>query len=322
MNGEAHVTPEVRERVLKAASDLGYRRNNVARALNRGRTNRIGVVSLGSALFGPSSLLVAIERAARSTGYALSLVNTLEGEPGGVDNAINALIEEGVDGIVLSEPIDEDPPQTVLGVPVLTLDPSPSLKAPRIISTFDDASGSGYAATKYLLSLGHREIRHLAGPSRWWAARYRLEGWQRAMAEAGLPQKPYFAGNWSPRSGYEAGREMALDAEMTAVFAANDDMAIGLIRALTEAGRSVPGDVSVIGVDDIPTAAYTNPPLTTIAQEFDLVATRGLRQLVAQIEKSADAPSVDHEQPPPRLIVRESTAPLRKRAKTRTSKGT
>ena len=96
--------------------------------------------------------------------------------------------------------------------------------------------------------------------------------------------RPFIEGDWSPASGYMAGRTLALDREMTAVFAANDDMAIGLIRALAESGRSVPDDVSVMGVDDIPSAAYLNPPLTTVAQDFDQMAVDGLRRLVAMIE--------------------------------------
>ena len=121
MNDEAHVKEEVRQRVLAAARELGYRRNDQARALTSGRTNRIGVVSLGSALFGPSSLLIAIERAARSTGFTLSVVNTFEGDAGGVAGAVDTLLEEGVDGIVLSEPIDEGPQPITADVPVLTL---------------------------------------------------------------------------------------------------------------------------------------------------------------------------------------------------------
>jgi DNA-binding LacI/PurR family transcriptional regulator len=312
MNGEAYVSDEVRERVLRAAADLGYRRNNLARALNSGRTNRIGVVSLGTALFGPSSLLMAIERAARSSGFTLTLANTLEGEPGGIDKAINSLMEEGVDGIILSEPIDEGPQNIAIDVPVLNLGRFPGLSAPQIIAPVGKSERSGYTATSYLLSLGHREIRHLAGPQRWWAARDRLEGWRRAMNEAHLPQAPCLAGDWSPSSGYKAGLELAQDREMTAIFVANDDMAIGVIRAFSEAGRDVPGDVSVIGMDDIPQAAFINPPLTTIAQEFDVVATRGFRQLVAQIE--GEQLEEDDDREPFRLVVRQSTAALDPRA--------
>jgi DNA-binding LacI/PurR family transcriptional regulator len=310
MNDEAHVREDVRQRVLAAARELGYRRNNQARALNSGRTSRIGVVSLGTALFGPSSLLVALERAARSTGFTLSVINTFEGDAGGIPGAIDSLLEEGVDGIIISEPIDEDPLPVAVDVPVLTLDGFPGLTAPSVITGGDSGDRAGYAATRHLMSLGHRHIRHLAGPQRWWSARGRAEGWARAMREVGLTAAPFIEGDWSPASGYVAGRTLALDREMTAVFAANDDMAIGLIRALAESGRSVPDDVSVIGVDDIPSAAYLNPPLTTIAQDFDRMAVDGLRKLVAKIERPAAEDTWPEEPDAVHLIVRNSTAPI------------
>jgi DNA-binding LacI/PurR family transcriptional regulator len=106
-NGEPYVREEVRLRVLRAAQELGYRRNNVARALNSGRTHQIGVVSLGTALYGPASLLISLERAARNSGYSLTVISTFEGDPGGVGGAIDSLLEQGVEGIVISEPIDE-----------------------------------------------------------------------------------------------------------------------------------------------------------------------------------------------------------------------
>jgi DNA-binding LacI/PurR family transcriptional regulator len=310
MNDEAHVKEEVRQRVLAAARQLGYRRNNQARALTSGRTNRIGVVSLGSALFGPSSLLIAIERAARSTGFTLSVVNTFEGDAGGVAGAVDTLLEEGVDGIVLSEPIDEGPQPITADVPVLTLGGFPGLIAPCVIRASGPGDQAGYFATRHLLSLGHQQIRHVAGPQRWWSARDRADGWARAVREAGLAAPSFIEGDWSPASGYLAGRALASDHEMTAVFAANDDMAIGLIRALAESGRSVPDNVSVIGMDDIPSAAYLNPPLTTIAQDFDRMAVDALRKLVVQIEDPT-APDIPPDQADAiQLIVRNSTAPI------------
>jgi DNA-binding LacI/PurR family transcriptional regulator len=311
MNAEAHVKEDVRLRVLAAARELGYRRNNLARALNSGRTNRIGVVSLGTALFGPSSMLIAIERAARGMGFALSVINTFEGDPGGVSGAIESLLDEGVDGIVLSEPIDEGPVPLALDVPVLTLGQFPGLSAPSIITAGVEGDLAAYAATRYLISVGHTEIRHLAGPQRWWSSRDRLQGWVRAMDEAALPTPKPIHGDWSPASGYNAGRRLVLDRAMTAVFAANDDMAIGLIRALAEGGRRVPQDVSVIGFDDIPSAAYVNPPLSTIAQEFDSIAVRALKRLMTQV-RDRDGPDVDvvDDSTPARLIIRESTSAI------------
>lgn len=117
-NGERYVSVEVRGRVLEAAEELGYRLNNAARALASGRTRSIGVVTLGTALYGPASLLIGVERAARDAGYALRVVNTLEGDPAGVAGAMESLLEQGVDGIVVSEPIDEGPASLGVDVPV------------------------------------------------------------------------------------------------------------------------------------------------------------------------------------------------------------
>src|SRR5918997_6911034 len=141
MNGERHVKEEVRLRVLQAAQELGYRRNNAARALTSGRTRRIGVVSLGSALYGPASMLFELERAARGTGYSLSIVTTFEGDPAGVAGAIDSLLTEGVDGIVLSEPIDEgESVRLDADIPVLSLGRFPGLTGPRVVTTGADGA--------------------------------------------------------------------------------------------------------------------------------------------------------------------------------------
>ena len=117
-------------------------------------------------------------------------------------------------------------------------------------------------------------------------------------------------GDWSASSGYAAGRSLASDSDVTAVFAANDDMAIGLIHALLEAGRRVPDEVSVVGFDDTPVSAYVTPPLTTVRQPFDAVAAEGLRLLVHAIEKP-DVDLLPTADPPVELVVRASTAPPR-----------
>ncbi|RSM51504.1 transcriptional regulator [Actinoplanes sp. ATCC 53533] len=309
MNEEPHVKDDVRRRVLQAAAELGYRRNNAARTLLSGRSRRIGVVALGSALYGPSSLLVALERAAHSTGYALSLANTFEDDPAEVLSAVDALLEQGVDGVVISEPIDMGDVSFAVDVPVLSLGHFPGLRAPRLITVGEeeDNAAAGAVATEHLLSLGHRTVRHVAGPQRWWSARGRVDGWRRALKVAGAEERPYLEGDWTPESGYRAGQELARDRDLTAVFVGNDDMAIGVIRALHEAGLSTPGDVSVVGFDDIPSAAYLVPSLTTVAQEFDTMARNGLTRLVRVIENPADEGPGD-DTSTPRLVIRSSTA--------------
>jgi DNA-binding LacI/PurR family transcriptional regulator len=184
-----------------------------------------------------------VERAARDAGYALRVVNTLEGDPGGVAGAVESLLEQGVDGIVVSEPIDEGSVSLSVDVPVLVLGAPAALGGSRTVAAGVGAEALARAATEHLLGLGHLTVHHLAGPQRWFAARDRLEGWRAALSAHGREQPPVIEGDWSAASGYAAGREFAAAGDVTAVFAANDDMAIGLIRALREAGLRVPGDV-------------------------------------------------------------------------------
>ncbi|MFK0110553.1 LacI family DNA-binding transcriptional regulator [Streptomyces sp. NPDC091217] len=311
-NDEPYVSEDVRRRVLHAAEQLGYRRNNAARALASGRTRSIGVVTLGTALYGPASLLMGVERVVRDTGYALRVVNTVEGDPAGISGAVDSLLDQGVDGIVISEPIDEqtDGEDVLLqiDVPVLVMGPPPPVTAPSVLTAGDGADLMARTATEHLLALGHTTVHHLAGPQRWYAARDRLEGWRAALTAQDREVPAVVEGDWSAASGYAAGQRFAADDRVTAVFSANDDMAIGLIRALTEAGRRVPEDVSVVGFDDIPVAAYVTPPLTTVRQPFDAVAQEGLKRLVHAIENPTADP-LPSSGPPVDLIARASTAP-------------
>ncbi|MFF7952209.1 LacI family DNA-binding transcriptional regulator [Streptomyces griseorubiginosus] len=307
-NGERYVSADVRARVLEAAEELGYRLNTAARALATGRTRSIGVVTLGTALYGPASLLIGIERAARDAGYALRVVNTLEGDPAGVSGAVDSLLAQGVDGIVVSEPIDEGSVSLDVGVPVLVLGAPATFGGARTVAVGVGAESLARAATEHLLDLGHVTVHHLAGPQRWFAARDRLRGWRTALAARDREQPAVIEGDWSAASGYAAARTVAAEGGVTAVFAANDDMAIGLVRGLLEAGLRVPEDVSVVGFDDTPVSAYVTPPLTTVRQPFDAVAHEGLRLLVRAIE-DPDAEPARASEPPVELVVRASTAP-------------
>ncbi|HST80496.1 MAG TPA: LacI family DNA-binding transcriptional regulator [Kineosporiaceae bacterium] len=327
-NDEPYVSADVRRRVLEAADQLGYRRNNAARALASGRTRSIGVVSLGTALYGPASLLMGIERAARGTGYALRVVSTVEGDPAGISGAVQSLLEQGVDGIIISEPIDQGPVTVRVDVPVLVLGAPASFSAPLVLTTSVGSDLLARAATDHLLNLGHQTVHHLAGPQQWYSARDRLQGWRTALAASGRFEPEIVTGDWSAASGYAEGSKLIADPTVTAVFAANDDMAIGLIHALVDAGRRVPDDVSVVGFDDIPVSAHVLPPLTTVRQPFDAVAEEGLKLLLRAIEEPQDdLPSASD--PPVELVVRASTAcpPPRmtpgqgKRAATATNRG-
>lgn len=312
-NGEPTVSEETRERVMAAAARLGYRPNGAARALLTGRTYRIGVVSLGTAHFGPSSLLVALERATRATGYSLSIAHTFEDDPDGMRSAADRLLAQGVDAVILSEPIDDGGEPLEIDVPVLTFGMAPAVSAPTVLSVPAAEGGdAAAAATRYLLGLGHNTVHHIAGPQRWWAALARRQNWRDALEEAGAPVPPALEGDWSPASGYEIGARLARDDDVTAIFAANDEMAIGAIHALRDAGKDVPRDVSVAGFDDIPAAAHVLPPLTTISSDNTELAGIGLGYLVRYLAEPGSPPG----QPPPhthRLVIRHSTAAPRVR---------
>jgi DNA-binding LacI/PurR family transcriptional regulator len=293
--------------VLEAAQHLGYRRNGAARALISGHSHRIGAVSLGTGLFGPASVLIALQRAAENAGYSFIVATTREGEPSAVQRAVDGLLEQGVEGIVISEPVAEDDESDLrCPVPVVTLGRMPGLRGDDVMVTGSEGRAAGRLATEHLLSLGHRTVWHVAGPQAWYAADDRLAGWRAALEAHGVPEPPVLTGDWMPASGYAAGRVLARS-DATAVFVANDDMAIGVLRALADAGRDVPSDVSVVGFDDIPTAAFLRPRLTTVRQDFDALAWTGLDLLIGRLEDRSppeSAPPVVH-----RLVVRDSTGP-------------
>jgi DNA-binding LacI/PurR family transcriptional regulator len=308
-NDEPNVNEGTRQKVLAAARRLGYRPNGAARALLTGRTYRIGVVSLGAAYFGQASLLVSLEHAARGSRYALSIANTFEADPSGIAAAADHLLAEGVDAIIFSEPVDDAGDPLEVDVPVLVLGTGAAVRAPVVLSVHASEGGSAAAeATRYLLDLGHRTVHHIAGPWRWWAARERKQNWQATLTAAGAPVTEPLEGDWSPSSGYRIGRVLARDKDVTAIFAANDEMAIGAIHALREAGRRVPQDVSVIGFDDIPVAAHITPPLTTFNSDNAALAADSFRYLTSYLAEPGSVPA-----PPPRhkheMVIRDSTAP-------------
>ncbi|NEA98947.1 LacI family DNA-binding transcriptional regulator [Streptomyces sp. SID13726] len=308
LNDEPYVSEEARRRVLAAAEELGYRLNHAARALASGRTRSLGVVALGTAGYGTASLLVHIEQAVRDAGYALRVINTPDGDPEGIVGALESLLEQGVDGVIVSEPVVRGEVPLRVDVPVLFLGAPPSFAASRTLTVSVGAQELARAATEHLLDLGHETVHHLAGPRKWYATKDRIEGWRAALAARGAHEPPLLNGDWSAASGYEAGRALASDSSVTAVFAAGDEMAIGLVHALREAGRRVPEDISVVGFDGNPVFAYVTPPLTTVRQPFEAAAREGVKLLVHAVEQPG-AELSQPDAPPVELVVRGSTAP-------------
>jgi DNA-binding LacI/PurR family transcriptional regulator len=306
INDSPHVRDETRERVQDAMRKLEYRPNPVARALVTGRSRTLGVVSFDTTLHGPASTLFGIERAAHEADYFVSIVSLRELTSAAVVSAVERLRDQGVDGILVVAP-QESATQALLhlpeDVPVVAAEAGPDDSVPLV--AVDQVEGARLA-TQHLLELGHQTVWHISGPSDWLEAEDRVNGWRQTLDAAGAPAPPVLVGDWSARAGYELGRELAERDDVTAVFVANDQMALGLLRTLHEAGRRIPGDISVVGFDDIPEAAYFTPPLTTVRQNFNEMGRRSLLLLLEQIESGVRMPR--RETVPPELIVRASSA--------------
>jgi DNA-binding LacI/PurR family transcriptional regulator len=309
INGSDQVRQETRERVVAAMRMLDYRPNPVARALVTGRSKTIGVVSFDTTLHGPASTLFGIERAAHDEGYFTSIISLRALDRASVLTAVERLRGQAVDGILVIAPQVSAAgavAQVPADVAVVAVEAGPEDEVPLV--TVDQFAGAA-AATRHLLELGHRTVFHVAGPDDWMESRRRVAGWRHALQEAGAEAAEPLVGDWSARAGYELGRRLLAERDVTAVFVANDQMALGLLRVLHEAGRDVPGDVSVVGFDDVPEAAYFTPPLTTVRQDFMEMGRRSLHLLLAEIERGAR--STTHEIVPSELVVRASTAPAR-----------
>ena len=306
LHGHPSVRDTTRLRVLAAIEQLGYRPNLAARALVTGHTRTLGLVTLDTTLFGPVATLYGIERAARAKGYFVSVATLRSIDRRSVTDAVVRLVEQSVAGVILIAPLTSAASALAdlpLDVPVVIVEGDQDARVP--VVTVDQRTGARLA-TEHLLALGHRTVFHVAGPSEWLEAKARTEGWQSALDAAGVEIPAVLAGDWTTRSGFQAGRTLARIPEATAVFVANDQMALGLLRALYERGRQVPGDVSVVGFDDIPESAYFTPPLTTVHQDFDEVGRHSLNLLVRQVETGRRG--CERHVIPPRLVLRVSTA--------------
>jgi len=305
VNDSAQVRPETRARVLDAMRQLDYRPNPAARALVTGRSRTLGVVSFDTTLYGPASTLFAIEKAAHAADYFVTVVSMPALDRVTVLNAIERLRVQGVDGILVisaQEGAVEALVNLRAGVPVVAVEAGPMQSVPVVAV---DQWGGAASATRLLLDLGHRAVWHIAGPRDWVEAQQRVEGWRSTLEAAGATIPPVLSGDWSPRSGYEVGRRLAADLDVTAVFVANDQMALGLLRALHEHGRQIPGDVSVVGFDDVPEARYFTPPLTTVRQDFLEVGRLSFHLLLDEIESGTRSSS--RVTVAPELVVRAST---------------
>ncbi|MGF3057146.1 LacI family DNA-binding transcriptional regulator [Microbacterium sp. YY-01] len=266
VHGNPHVDPSTRRRVEQAMAELGYRPHRAARALRTGRSHTVGVVAASLGTVGNFRMVQAVVESAARHGYAVMVVTAAD-EPS-LAAAFDRLHEENVDGvIVLNEAsafVPETPRPTGLRIAVVDAEASP------LYSTVSSAHADGArTATAHLLARGHTRVHHIAGPAESFAARERERGWRETLLAAGITPPEVVRAEWSAQSAYDVAAQLG---RATAVFCANDYLALGLIRAYAERGMRVPEDVSVVGFDDVPEAANYLPPLTTVRQDFTALA--------------------------------------------------
>jgi DNA-binding LacI/PurR family transcriptional regulator len=310
LNASPAVGPELTMRVQKAIELLGYKRNPAARALASRRSMNLGVISFGISLYGPSLTLFGIAEAAREVGYTTSLVTLADVNREAVRSALDHLKEISVDGVIVVAPV-QGALDMIRGladnIPLVMF--QPGVVDQPATAAIDEVLG-GRLATRHLLDLGHETVWHVAGPAGWLGTDARIAGWQQELAARRRVAHEIIASDgWSAAAGYASGKRIAADPDIKAVFVANDQMSLGVLRALYEAGRQVPNDVSVVGFDDIPEATYFLPALTTVRLDFDSVGRTCVSLLLNMMRgKTGRAPTL----PPPQLIVRSSTAAPRR----------
>lgn len=306
VNNHGNVSTDVRERVESAIKRLRYRRNPSARALATNRSHNLGIVSFGLAQYGPSVALTGIIEEARRSGYATNLVTLGDVDRSHMRAALDHLLADAVDGIIVLAPI-EAALHAIEGidthVPLVAFEPGADEGTTNVAT--DEVLGAALA-TRYLLGLGHETVHQISGPEGWLGTRARLKGWAGELASAGLAAPDSIAGEWSTRSGYEAGLTVAADRTITAVFVANDQMALGVISALQACQLDVPGDISVIGFDDVPESPFFIPALTTVRVDFGEVGRLAVDRILSLMNGDAAEPI---PLVTPELVVRSSTGP-------------
>lgn len=305
LNQHPNVRDLTRARVLAAIDQLGYRPNTAARALASGRSKTLGVIAPDTSLYGPVSTLLGIQQAAQGYGYFVSVMAVHSLDRQSVQEAVRRLMSQSVEGLALITPFvsaHEALAYLPSATPIVAVEGDPDGDVS--VVTVDQVAGARLA-TEHLLAAGHSTVFHVAGPGEWLEAQGRVEGWREALLAAGAAITPPLFGDWTARSGYQAGQVLAQVPDASAIFAANDNMALGVLRALHDRGRRVPGEVAVVGFDDTPESAYFIPPLTTVRQDFQTVGAAAVQILVDQIGTGGS--SRERVVIQPELVCRAST---------------
>ncbi|MBX9472482.1 LacI family DNA-binding transcriptional regulator [Microcella sp.] len=305
LNDSPSIRPETLQRVRDAISELGYRPNQAARALVTSRSRTIGVLSAQTVHYGPATATNAIETAAREAGYRLSITNISSTEYASIKSAVDYLMSQSVEALIVIAPqvrVFEALNDLQVAVPYVTLEAT-GLNTSH--SLWVDQVQGARMATRHLIELGHTEIMHISGPQDWIEAEARMQGFLRELSDADLRTRAPILGDWTASFGYYAGIELLRYRDFSAVFVGNDQMALGFMHACREFGLDVPGDISIVGFDDIPEAAHFAPPLTTVRQNFAEIGRRAIALLLGEL-RGEDG--LSHDPVQPELVVRESTA--------------
>ena len=309
LKGYTGIRPETRGRVEEALRALNYRPNMTARSLATSSSHRIGALAYEMFETGPSKLMQGASVGAREAGYLLDIVSLDPSDDQAIDSAIQLLDQHDLAGIIASAPT-ERVRTAILEVPFAV----PVYIEGEPEDTDGDAplslNGRGTnLLIEHLVGLGHRDIVYVSGPSEWYAARNGANAYRRAVRSTGLVSRPVLEGDWSAQSGYDVAARIDFDSGVTAIMAANDQMALGVLRRLSERAVRVPEDVSVVGFDDIPESQFFIPPLTTLRVDFDAQGHYAIARLLSMIDGSAAPLREDfmHVQ----LVTRQSTSARR-----------
>jgi DNA-binding LacI/PurR family transcriptional regulator len=304
LTGAAKVSPAKRALVEAAIEELNFRPSAAARVLVSRKSRTIGVIAGNTSRYGYAETIRGIEIAARAEGYTVMITVVESADEDEVDRAVSATLTHALAGVVV---LKFDPPGVAAlkklgtGLPVVALS---GTREHGIRQAVLDEADAAEELTAYLLGLGHKTVHHVrVPPSR--RVDGRTSGWKRALTKADAPVPAMHDATWDPKSGVAIGRTLAADPEVTAVFCGNDEIAMGVMRGIVEAGSRVPEDISVAGFDDHPLAELWSPPLTTVRQDFARLGGRGFQLLLQAIDETGDR---RYSSERPALVLRESTS--------------
>ena len=315
INGSPSVRDSTRARVQEAIAQLGFRPNSAARALAGGKNRSLTVVTSHTTPYGYAATLQGIEEAARAASFSVGLCVLESDAEAQVRAAVDRATDSSGSVIVIAYgraarmALEAIPP----GHPVVAVVEAPAAPPPGRPWIWIDDAEAARGATRYLLDLGHPTVHYVAVPSTTHSGR-RAAGWRAALREAGAPVPEPVRAGWAASAGYQAGRRLARDPRVSAILCGNDDLALGVIRAMHEAGRPIPGDVSVVGFDDAPQSAFHTPSLTSVHLDFTGLGRACFGLLESLLRGSA--PVTAHPVGRPELVVRESSGrfnPVRRR---------